>query len=326
MRWGQRVARARRAAIAACCAMTRRARAAIGASTILPSSGDRPSPCVSACASADAMRSARATSSADGENSSFRIATCAGWMHDAPLKPKRRDRRTSARKPPGSSKSRGAADHPQRQHTGCRGGEHQLLLGQQQRVGIDLHAAVQRQVFGAHVQRDDARAGAARSRPACDQAAALSTSAISRVRPTGSPRCDSTSAMCSSSSRRCSALSTFGITRPSTSGPTTASMSRTASDSGAVDAHQHVGAAAAHPRRGRGDAVAGARLLGRGNAVLEVELDAVGAALVRLGDEPLDVRRHVEQRAPDRQVRSHRADPGGASGPRRRRPQPSSSA
>jgi hypothetical protein len=43
-------------------------------------------------------------------------------------------------------------------------------------------------------------------------------------------------------------------------------------------------------------------LLGRRYAVLEVELDAVGAARVRLFNKFLDVRRHVEQRTPDRRL------------------------
>src|SRR5256885_1114355 len=43
-------------------------------------------------------------------------------------------------------------------------------------------------------------------------------------------------------------------------------------------------------------------LFGRGHAVLEIELDAIGTARVRLVDVLLHVHRHVEQRAPDRQI------------------------
>ena len=38
------------------------------------------------------------TSSGEGRNSAFRISICDGWITDAPMKPRRRERRTTARK------------------------------------------------------------------------------------------------------------------------------------------------------------------------------------------------------------------------------------
>src|SRR6266850_6221416 len=73
----------------------------------------------------------------------------------------------------------------------------------------------------------------------------------------------------------------------------------------AVDAHNHVGAAAPHAFRRRRDELACRALLGGRHAVLEVELDAVRAARVRLVDVFLDVDRHIHERAPDGEVLLH---------------------
>src|SRR6185312_7487331 len=81
---------------------------------------------------------------------------------------------------------------------------------------------------------------------------------------------------------------------------------------GAVDAHHHVGAATAHTLRSVRDQRPGVRLLSRGHAVLEVELDAIGAARMRFLDVLFDVDRHVEERAPYRQGH-HSSSPGFAS-------------
>ena len=67
---------------------------------------------------------------------------------------------------------------------------------------------------------------------------------------------------------------------------------------GPVDAHRHVGPAAPHPGRGLGDEPAGVVLLVGGDAVLQIEQDAVRAARMRLFHVFLDVHRNVEQRAP----------------------------
>jgi hypothetical protein len=67
---------------------------------------------------------------------------------------------------------------------------------------------------------------------------------------------------------------------------------------GAVDAHQHVGAALADLARGRGHQGARARLLGFGHAVLEIQDDGVGAARVSAGDELVARDRHEQHRAP----------------------------
>ena len=71
---------------------------------------------------------------------------------------------------------------------------------------------------------------------------------------------------------------------------------------GAVDAYDDVGTALTHAPRGFRDEQSGGILLGGGHAVLQVELNAVGAAGVRLLDEPLLVDGDVEQRSPDRQI------------------------
>jgi len=68
-----------------------------------------------------------------------------------------------------------------------------------------------------------------------------------------------------------------------------------------IDSHQHVGAAAPDPRRVALDQRSRRVLGGGGNAVLEIDLDAVGAALVRLRDEAIDVGRDIQQRPPHRQ-------------------------
>ncbi|MNC91218.1 hypothetical protein D3C83_74330 [compost metagenome] len=66
-----------------------------------------------------------------------------------------------------------------------------------------------------------------------------------------------------------------------------------------VDAHDDVRPAAAHPGGRLFHQRPRVRFLRRRHAVLEIELNAVGAAGVGLVDEFLDVDRHVEQRAPD---------------------------
>ena len=77
---------------------------------------------------------------------------------------------------------------------------------------------------------------------------------------------------------------------------------------GTVDAHHDVGAAAPHALRRRRHQLARRVLLRGRHAVLEIELDAVGAARVRLVDVLLDVDRDVQQRAPDGKIRFHSAD------------------
>src|SRR5438552_85237 len=82
-----------------------------------------------------------------------------------------------------------------------------------------------------------------------------------------------------------------------------------------VDAHRHVGSPAPHPGRGPGDELARVVLLVGGDAILQVEQDAVGAAGVRLLHVFLDVHRHVQQRAPHRKSRFHSCSPLGVPPP-----------
>src|SRR3954471_20201344 len=73
----------------------------------------------------------------------------------------------------------------------------------------------------------------------------------------------------------------------------------------AVDAHHHVRAAAPHAFRRRRDELARRAFFGRRHAVLEIELDAVRAARVRLVDVFLDVDWDIHERAPDGEVLLH---------------------
>src|SRR5260370_5960603 len=84
---------------------------------------------------------------------------------------------------------------------------------------------------------------------------------------------------------------------------------------GPVDAHRHVGSPAPHPGRGPGDELARVVLLVSGDAVLQVEQDAVGAAGVRLVDVLLDVHRHIQERSPHRKSGFHSCSPLGAAPP-----------
>ena len=71
-----------------------------------------------------------------------------------------------------------------------------------------------------------------------------------------------------------------------------------------VDAHGDVGAAPHHLLHRLRQHGARRGLLGHGHAVLEIDQDAVRAALVRLVDELGHIARHVEDRAPDRRSRA----------------------
>src|SRR6267378_3651048 len=66
---------------------------------------------------------------------------------------------------------------------------------------------------------------------------------------------------------------------------------------------------APHPGRGLGDELARVVLLVGGDAVLQVEQDAVRAARVRLLHVFLDVHRHIQQRAPHREPGLHSCSP-----------------
>jgi hypothetical protein len=72
-----------------------------------------------------------------------------------------------------------------------------------------------------------------------------------------------------------------------------------------IDSDQDVGAAAPDPRRVALDQRPRRVLRGGRHAVLEIDLDAIGAALVRFRDETLDVGRDVQQRPPHRQGAGH---------------------
>ena len=72
-----------------------------------------------------------------------------------------------------------------------------------------------------------------------------------------------------------------------------------------VDPHQHVAAVARDLRDGVGDQRAGVRLLRRCDGVLEVEDDAVGAAVGAGTHEFLRGDRHEEERTPGGQVGAH---------------------
>ena len=73
----------------------------------------------------------------------------------------------------------------------------------------------------------------------------------------------------------------------------------------AVDAHQHVAAIARHLRDRIGDQRARALLLGWRDRVLEVEDDAVGAAIRPGAHEFLRGHRHEQERAPGRKIGAH---------------------
>src|SRR5690606_30438330 len=68
-----------------------------------------------------------------------------------------------------------------------------------------------------------------------------------------------------------------------------------------VDAYADVGAAAADLVRGLLDELARTRLFVLGDAVLEIQHDAVGAAGMRAIDEPVDVHRNRQERPPHRE-------------------------
>src|SRR6266851_8928 len=94
---GTRSFPASRAWIAAWRASRRSARVTTGTSTILPSIANDARPAAAALAFPSITRFAWATSSAEGEYSSFTIVTCPGWMQLAPRKPYWRDLRTMRR-------------------------------------------------------------------------------------------------------------------------------------------------------------------------------------------------------------------------------------
>ena len=76
-----------------------------------------------------------------------------------------------------------------------------------------------------------------------------------------------------------------------------------------VDPHQHIGAGLAHHGgRGRYRAPRGRLFAGR-DRVLQIKLDAVGAARMRLLDKPPDMRRHIQAGPPDRFFPLHCLEP-----------------
>src|SRR5207249_810594 len=88
---------ASRARIASWRASRRSARATTGMSIILPSIANEARPSAAALAFPSITRFAWATSSGEGEYSSFTMVTCPGWMQLAPRKPNWRDLRTIRR-------------------------------------------------------------------------------------------------------------------------------------------------------------------------------------------------------------------------------------
>ena len=64
-----------------------------------------------------------------------------------------------------------------------------------------------------------------------------------------------------------------------------------------IDPHEHFRAVAADGRHGISESRACGELLMRGDGILEIEDQRVGAALMRMSEEFLGARRHIEQRA-----------------------------
>ena len=130
------------------------------------------------------------------------------------------------------------------------------------------------------------------------RASVVSTMAMSRMPPTGRLRSFSSSVITSSSMSKCSADDTFGAATACTPGITAASRSGSTSRSGRVHPDDHVAAGLDQAGHGLRERPASRLLLGREDAVLEVELDRVGAHAGCLADEPLDGDRHVQHRTP----------------------------